>query len=177
MDEVAVPAGRVAGGQVPPICAKHGQPAAMTKKLRLISKPPGWAFALIILGALPYLIAVLATRKTVIAPQWPFCDQCKAERSRVLGIGLGILGLGLLLFVVGIAASDPDSAVGPLMLLFGFIALLAGLIVAVRGNWVFQSRAMVSRDGGSVVVRKPADQFVHQVYGPDQQQQQYYQQY
>jgi hypothetical protein len=179
MDEVSLSAGQVAGGQVPPVCARHGQPAVMTRKLRLISKPPTWAAFLIILGALPYLIAVLATRKTVNAPQWPFCDRCKSERTRTLGIGVGVVGLGFLLFVIGIATTDSDSAVGPLLLLAGFLGLMVGLIVAVRSGWVVQSRAMVSRDGNAVTVRKPAEAFVQQAFGaPGQQpQQQYYQQY
>src|SRR3954451_17890463 len=106
MEELSLPAGRVIAGQLPQICTKHGQPASMTRKIRLISKPPTWARFLIILGALPYLIAVLATRKTVNAPAWPYCNQCKSDRMRGIGIGFGVMGLGVLLFIVGISLSS-----------------------------------------------------------------------
>jgi hypothetical protein len=178
MEELSLPAGRVIAGQLPQICTKHGQPASMTRKLRLISKPPAWARFLIILGALPYLIAVLATRKTVNATAWPFCAQCQSDRTRKIGIGLGVLALGLLLFFVGIATIGNDSAVGPLLFLVGFITLLVGIVVAAQGGWIGQARAFVSADGDSVIVRKPADAFAQQAYGATgHQQQQYNQRY
>src|SRR2546430_7500914 len=101
---VQIPAQWVSAGQgVPDLCVKHGLPSTQRRRLRLISKPPGWALPLIVFGAIIYVIIVTAVRKTVIAPAWPFCDECKRQRSRFLLIGLGLL----ILSVVGFIGSVP----------------------------------------------------------------------
>ena len=73
----------LAGYGVPQVCARHGQPAAGVKT-QFRSRTPGWAYALLALGVVPYLVAFYATRKTIFAPSWPFCAQCKALRTRNL---------------------------------------------------------------------------------------------
>ncbi|MEV8514859.1 hypothetical protein [Dactylosporangium sp. NPDC051484] len=154
---VTVPAGQVAAGQLPQICPRHGEAPIEMKKLRLISKPPSWAPLLIILGGIVYVIVVSALRKTVQAPAWPWCEQCKAKRSRNLGIGLGVLALGLLLLVIG-AAIGSDS--GAMLLLVGLFVALAGLIVALRANPQVITGAFVSRDGQFVEIAEADQRFV-----------------
>jgi hypothetical protein len=159
---VTIPAGQVAAGHLPPLCPRHGEQPIEMKKLRLFSKPPPWAAVLILLGVIVYLIVVLVMRKKVEAPAWPWCAQCKAQRSRNLGIGLGVLGVGLLLFVGGAAMGSSDMA--PIVILLGFVGLLVGLIVALRANPQVVSSAFVSRDGQFVEVAK-ADQRFAQALG------------
>ena len=45
---------------------------------------PRWAALLILVGMVPYLIVVLALRKTVQAPYWPMCTDCDARRRKML---------------------------------------------------------------------------------------------
>src|SRR5262249_52373330 len=103
----SIPANWVgAGDGVPRGCSRHCQPAAKVARTRLQSRPPGWAYVLLIFGALPYIIAVSVTRKTVVAPAWPFCAQCNTLRVRRLIIGLVVLVGGLALPFVGSAVAS-----------------------------------------------------------------------
>ncbi|WP_432976100.1 hypothetical protein [Dactylosporangium sp. CA-233914] len=167
-----LPAGQVAAGHLPPVCPRHGEPALEMKKLRLISKPPPWAAFLIILGGIVYVIVVMALRKTVNAAAWPWCATCKANRSRNLGIGLGVLALGLLLFVVGIATIDGDA--GPMLLLLGLVVLIVGIVFAARSGYQAVAGAFVSQDGNFVEVAKPDPRFQQALqYGQAPPQPQY----
>ncbi|GAA4251475.1 hypothetical protein [Dactylosporangium darangshiense] len=161
---IRVPAGQVAAGQLPHICPRHGEQAIEMKKVRLISKPPGWAIVLILLAVIVYVIVVSALRKKVLAPAWPWCEQCKAARSRNLGIGLGVLGLGVLLFVIGAAMGENGAA----LFLFGFLAFLIGLIIALRANPQVISSAFVSQDGAFVDITKGDERFARALQGGGQ---------
>jgi len=156
MPMIQIPAAQVAAGHLPQVCAKHGQPATGTKSVKIISKPPAWAAVLIIVGVLPYLIVVMLLRKTVPAPAWPWCEQCTAERKTRLSVGFGVLALGLLLFAGAVALNNDTSA---LLGLVGFVALLAGIIVAARGATLPITGAFASKDGQFVEVPKGSDHF------------------
>ncbi|OLE25584.1 MAG: hypothetical protein AUG44_15615 [Actinobacteria bacterium 13_1_20CM_3_71_11] len=151
---VNIPAQWVAAGYgVPDICARHGLPATRRLRLRLISRPPGWALPLLIIGVVIYWIVVAALRQTVIAPAWPFCHECEQARKGLRRVGLTLVGLMLLSFVGGIVVIGPlhNEAGGPAFLL-GLLLALAAIIVYGRANWVVASRARVSGDGQWVPV-------------------------
>src|SRR4051812_38274526 len=80
-----------ASGWSPSVCARHGRPPQSRTTVRFISKAPGWAFPLILLGAIVYLIVLSIVRKTVVASNWPYCEQCRALRRQRLLTGLGLL--------------------------------------------------------------------------------------
>src|SRR5438477_3238395 len=149
---LSIPAAQVAAGHLPHICARHGEPPVEMKRIRFISKPPPWAPFLILAGGIVYLIVVSALRKKIEAPAWAWCAQCKAQRSPMLGIGLGVLALGLLLIVIGIATINGSA--GPLLFLVGLVGLLAGAIVAARSGYQVVSSAYVSQDGQYLEVHK-----------------------
>jgi len=154
MGEVQLPAGGVAAGMVtPPVCRKHGLPVRSTKKVTFVSRPAPWTYILIVVGALPFLIAVMLTRKSVKAGAWPFCERCSSDGRRNVLIGVGVLVLGDLLFVVGISQ---NAAALPLL---GIVALVAGIVVAATGGRVALAGGQVSRDGQVITFRKPADTF------------------
>jgi len=69
------------------------------------------AYALLALGVVPYLIALAATRKTILAPSWPFCARCRALRTRNRIIGLSGIALGIALFCALAAVTNADLAV------------------------------------------------------------------
>src|SRR3954469_10749439 len=154
---IQIPAGQVAAGQLPHVCPRHGEPAIEMKKIRLISKPPPWAAFLIILGGIVYLIVVMVLRKTVQAAAWPWCEQCKASRSRSLRIGLGVLGLALLLIIIGVATINNDA--GPMLFLVGLVALIVGLVSTARAAYQPVAGAFVSQDGAYVEVPKHDGRF------------------
>jgi hypothetical protein len=165
---VTLPAAQVAAGHLPHVCPRHGEPAIEMKKLKLISKPAPWTPILILLAVIVYLIVVMAMRKTVQAPAWPWCAQCKASRSKMLGIGWGLVGLGVLMFVIGAATADSDA--GPLLLFVSWIVLLAGIIVAARGGKQAVTGAFVSQDGNFVEVKKSDPRFQQALQGGQPQQ-------
>lgn len=159
MSVITLPAAQVAAGagHLPPVCPRHGEPATEHRSLKLISKPPAWAAIFILGGGILYLIIVLAVRKSVKAPAWPWCATCTAQRKKLLSIGLPLLGLGVLLFIGGIAM---NSAEGGLLAFVGLIVLLAGTIVAARGGAVPMTGALVSGDGQYVEIKKGSDRFL-----------------
>ena len=169
---LSIPAAQVTAGHLPHICARHGEPPVAMKRIRFISKPPPWAPFLILAGGIVYLIVVTSLRKKIEAPAWAWCAQCKSQRSRMLGIGLGVLGLSLLLIIGGLATIDGSA--GPLLFFVGLIGLIAGAIVAARANYQVISSAFVSQDGQFLEVHKEDQRFVQalrQGQAPPQQQQ------
>src|SRR5262249_22509319 len=96
-----------AGYGVPRVCARHGEPAVGVKTL-FRSRTPGWAYALLALGVLPFLIAVHATRKSMLAPSWPFCARCKALRTRNLVLGWSGIAVGIALSCAMGAVANAD---------------------------------------------------------------------
>src|SRR5690348_1719842 len=155
---LSIPAAQVTAGHLPHICARHGEPPVAMRRIRFISKPPPWAPFLILAGGIVYLIVVTSLRKKIEAPAWAWCAQCKAQRSRMLGIGLGVLGLGLVLIVAGLATID--NSAGPLLFLVGLVGLLAGAVVAARSSFQAISTAYVSQDGNFLEVHKEDQRFV-----------------
>lgn len=160
MPVITLPSAQVAAGagHLPPVCPRHGEPATEQRAVKLISKPPAWAAIFILGGGILYLIIVLALRKTVKAPAWPWCATCTAQRKKLLLIGLPLLAAGLLL-LVGAVALNSDST-SPLLALVGIVTLLAGTVVAARGGVVPMTGAMVSGDGQYVEVKKGSDRFL-----------------
>ncbi|MGI5237428.1 hypothetical protein [Dactylosporangium sp. CA-139066] len=152
---LTVPAGQVAAGQLPQICPRHGEQPIEMKRVRLVSKPPPWSYALILGGGILFAIVVSAVRKRVDAPAWPWCAQCKAARQRNALIGLGVLALGILLFIIGVGMGDD----GGFLALIGFFAFIAGLIVALRSNPQVVTTASVSQDGNFVEIVKGDERF------------------
>jgi hypothetical protein len=162
MTTVQIPAQWVSAGQgLPDVCVRHGLPATERRRIRLISRAPGWAIPLILFGAVIYLIVVMAMRKIVIAPAWPFCGQCQQDRARLQRIGLVLLGVGVLGLIGSIAALGPLHAdIGGLGILLSIFLLLAVLVVLGQSSWVRATRAQVSGDGQWVQVNA-CEEFTH----------------
>jgi hypothetical protein len=160
MPVITLPAAQVAAGagHLPPVCPRHGEPATEQRSVKLVSKPPAWAAIFILGGGILYLIIVLAVRKTVKAPAWPWCATCTAQRKKLFAIGLPLLAVGVLCFAGGIAANSDSTS--PVLVLFGIVALLVGTVVAGRGGQVPMTGAMVSTDGQYVEVKKGSDRFL-----------------
>jgi hypothetical protein len=165
VNQFAIPATWVAAGYgIPTVCARHGAPAQPRAKVRFISRPPTWSYILIIAGAVIFLIVVLATRKTVLAPAWPFCEKCRAMRRRLAMIGWSVASGAVLLFILAIvvaasSSSDAAGGVAALMFLLSFLAILAGAIVVGRSAWPAIAGGQVSGDGVWLQVTRPSPAF------------------
>ncbi|MEV4351141.1 hypothetical protein AB0J83_42330 [Actinoplanes sp. NPDC049596] len=159
--QVHIPASYITSGWgTPSVCARHGEPAVEHKKTRFISRVQGWAYLLLLAGALPFLIFVLATRKTVEAAAWPFCARCARDRKKGLAIGLALLAVG----VVGIflASAVPDAAAG-LVAIVAVVALVAGYIVALRSaSRMLVAGGQADERGQFVTFRKAHEAFAAQ---------------
>lgn len=155
-----------AGYAVPQVCARHGEPAAGVKT-RFRSRTPGWAYALLALGVVPYLIAVAATRTTIVAPSWPFCAQCKALRTRNLILGLSGIVVGIALFCAMGAVAGADfaaaRALAYLLVMLALAALIAGVVVTGRAAPGALAQAWVREDGAWLDVWSPNPKFAAQV--------------
>src|SRR2546423_3176717 len=144
--DVQIPANWVGAGYgVPTVCSRHGEPAERMRRIRLISRPPQWSYVLLVVGALPFLIVVHALRKTVKAPAWPFCVQCRSRSRLWASIGLGMVALAVVTWVGAAVVSDEN--VSPLLVLFGVLLLIAGIVVASQAAPQNSTRAQVSGDG------------------------------
>jgi hypothetical protein len=170
LESVKLPAAwAAAGGQhLPRVCARHGEPAVLGRKVALLSKPAPWTYLLLLAGVLPYAIAVMATRKTVNAPAWPWCPQCVADRKRKLGIGIGIMVPSFLLtYALVFAGQDALGEIAGIGGLVFIVTGFAGAFIAVRGGANLISGANVSRDGRWIEVPKAHERFAAEVRPPE----------
>jgi hypothetical protein len=168
---VVLPANWVfAGYGVPPVCTRHGEPAVRGVRTRLQSRAPGWVYALLLLGCLPYLIAVHATRRTVLAQAWPFCARCAALRLRLQVIGaLGVGGAIVLFYgslAATIAAGDESSSLSGVLFVLAILSAIAGLAVLARSGWGVLARAHATEDGAWVEVPNAHRRFAEQATPP-----------
>ncbi|MEU4216018.1 hypothetical protein [Actinoplanes sp. NPDC026623] len=139
------------GAGVPAVCSRHGEPAVLRKRVKFQSKPPGWAYALLIAGALPFLIVVLVMRKEVQAEAWPFCAQCQQMHKTRTLLGLALFLPLVLIFVLAFA--NPDGGGGPALVVLMFATIfgsIGGIVALARGGYRMLSQGFVARDGNSV---------------------------
>ncbi|MET8153537.1 hypothetical protein ACIBSW_38835 [Actinoplanes sp. NPDC049668] len=141
------------GDGVPGVCARHGELAVLRKQVRFISKPPGWTYVLLLIGAVPFLIAVMVLRKEVKAEAWPFCAQCRDLHKQRTLIGLGLL-LPLALLIAITFAGVELGQTGVWLLLVAIIACAVGFGFLARGGYRMLTRGDVAADGSSVVFKE-----------------------
>ncbi len=116
-------------------------------------------------GVLLFAIVALVLRKTVVAPQWPFCARCNELRSRRIKTGLGLLGGAVAVLIVSttIAVSTTSDDIGATSLVIGnllFVAgIVAGVVVLGQSAWRAVAGAVVSADGLWVTVSKSSPAF------------------
>lgn len=159
--DLYLPAAMVtAGGGIPAVCSRHGDPAVRGRRVQFISRPPGWSYVLLVAGVLPFMLVATAMRKTLVAPRWPFCASCnnRIRRSRLGALALILAAVGSV--VAGITLSGQDSLLAAVGLALFTILFVAGLIVLVSSDPTRVARGVVSRDGYALRLREVAPVFV-----------------
>jgi hypothetical protein len=149
---------RTAAG-LPAVCTRHGEPAARRTRTTFQSSPPPWAFILLVVGVLPFLIVTTAMRKQLVCAAWPFCARCVSSIRTLRWVSLGLI-LGAVAAVVGgIALAGTDNALVPWLILLGLLLFVASLIVLTFTGPGRVARAEVTRDGFALLLRKAAPGF------------------
>jgi hypothetical protein len=148
-----VAAGYVVAGWTPEVCVRHGRRPVATRKATFLSPIPLWMYATILAGLLIFVILVSVLRKKVVAPAWPLCDQCLAERRRNLTLMWVSIAAFVPLIWAGSALSETMSGSAlPLVLLA--LAIVGSPVAAVgfgnRGSVTYLVKGSVSADGSHV---------------------------
>jgi hypothetical protein len=147
-----------AGCQRPPI-TKHHHPVPLAHA-RLGVCPAR-------VGRGAYLIAVYATRKTILASAWPFCGQCEALRIRNRILGLSGIAVGIGAFCSMAAVTNADfpgaQAIACLLAILFFAATITGVVVTGRASPGALAQAWVREDCAWLDVWSPNHQFAAQV--------------
>jgi hypothetical protein len=170
-----LPVSAVNGGRgVPSCCVRHGNPATLTKRITIASRPPVWSYLFLVpgvivfaLGVIVFVVAVMVLRKTATAPAWPFCDECKRSWLLRVRVGVPLLVLSPLTLIGGtIAAINAEGVALDVLSVLALLSLpmfFIGLIVTSRGGWAAQSMARVSQDGQWVQLKASHPDFVEQL--------------
>jgi hypothetical protein len=167
--EVFVPANFVsAGWGTPTVCARHGEPAVETRRIRFVSRTSPW---LVLLGVIIYFIVSAATRKTVWAPAWPYCNRCKKEGTTKTAAGWGGFLLGLLIWM---GSTQLPQDVAPIGTLIGIALFIGGLIAVGRGSQMAIAGGVVTDDGLAVRFARAHEAFASQAAAAQQAAAQHY---
>jgi hypothetical protein len=152
--------------ETPTCCARHGNPATLVRRVRILRQPPAWLAAA---GGAFIAVVVMILSEKVLAPAWPFCDECRHERALRLTVGAALCGAAPLPYCAMLATAPIAgfSGVGLGATVFSVIAsvvlLLGGLAFAVAAAWQTLCGAFVSRDGQWILVGRPHQAFADQV--------------
>ncbi|MFD0578300.1 hypothetical protein [Dactylosporangium darangshiense] len=130
------------------------------KSLRFSSRPRPWAYALIPLGLLFFLIAVVVMREDVWAPRWPWCGRCGVLRVVRLLAGLALLA-GAFAVLPGVV--DARGGGAGLEIAGLIVVAVLGLVVVSRSYASAVAGAHVSRDSQWVRVPRAHERFAAQV--------------
>lgn len=148
---IVIPAPSIAAGLAPTVCAPHHR-SGRTQRISFQSRTPGWVWVTLLIGVLWALIIAAVLRKTVVAPAWPVCDQCRKERRQNL---LGVwLSLAAWIPAFAIAAYVPTNSPDAVLIVVWIVAIMGPLVSAVwfgeRASLVRRIGAEVSSDGFTV---------------------------
>jgi hypothetical protein len=129
------------GELLPPMCARCGAEPDLERERKFFWNP-GWAHLFILLGLLPWLIAILITRKSM----WVTLPLCNGHRNhwinRQLYVWLGFLFWVVFAVTLGIEWDDLPKDAGSACL--GFL-IFGGLIWLFVGLFYVNSAIKASR--------------------------------
>jgi hypothetical protein len=158
-DSVVVDARAVAAGFAPASCVAHRRTGS-TVTVSFVSRTPWWVYLTFFAGVIVFLILALVLRKTVVAPAWPICDECRRDRRKHLVLAWAALALWIpAMWAAGAVGFDvlPEGVDLLVFVLAFLLPLMAALVLAARASYATQLKGVVSADG--LVVTFPAATF------------------
>lgn len=129
---------------LPAVCVKTGTPTADALTIRG-SAAPGWSWAMLVFGFLPWLVANLATSKPY-AIEVPMRAVVWRRHRRVRRAALYLIGTGVALTVAAMFLGSSN----PALLLF---PTLIGLAFYAGNEWFNTIGVHLSQDGGLLLTR------------------------
>ncbi len=148
------------GADLPPVCTRHGQPAVLRRRAAFQSRTPGWTYALLLVGVLPFAIVSMALRKQLACPAWPLCAQCSEKIKITKRISLGLIVATFAALAGAIALAGHSSTSVALLLLLAFMLFVASLVAFTLAGPGWIARAEVTRDGSALRLREVSPGFV-----------------
>lgn len=118
------------GAELPYICVKTNRPADGWLRRKLYWHHWGIYLLLLVTPLLVYVIVALIVRQKADIQVGLTRDQLRRRRWVIAGSWLGVLG-GIVVMVVGIANTAPNSAWGVAMIIAGFATILAAAIIGL----------------------------------------------
>jgi hypothetical protein len=138
----------------PPRCVKCNRDVSGPFFRAKMTWYPRWTIIVFVLSRLIGLILMMIKRRTVVL-ELGLCDEHRALRKRNMLIGVGVMGLGVLLFAAGIQADAVP------LLLGGPVALIVGIVVTAMGH----ATVRVQKVEGEVAYIKASDAFTASLPG------------
>lgn len=119
------------GASLPDVCVKTGAPTG-ERLQRKLHWYPQWTYLFLLFNAIIFIIVAMIVRKTADL-DFALCAEARDERKKHMFIGLGIIGLGVLLFF--------GAGVSPFFIIAGAIVLFIGIIyMAVKSRLVWPTK-------------------------------------
>lgn len=151
--DVWLPPMMIEYGDLPAICVRHGRSAVRFQKVTVHSRPPAWAYALLVAGLLIAALVMSAIRIDVTGG-WPMCDVCVARRKRLSSTFRLCVASWFSLAVAGVLLASG------LLLLLLLPLFVAGVVLHEFADWRRFTSATVDRATNAVHVNKPSRGFV-----------------
>lgn len=121
--------------RLPPICVRTGATRGLEEVTKTLKHSPVWAY--MVGGVILALIMQRSCRVTYF-----LSEVARKRQTRLLLIGLGIIGLGIVVIAIGAAMNIPDA-----MVPIGILVIFGGLITAILSQQVLKIN---KRDGSTI---------------------------
>jgi LSD1 subclass zinc finger protein len=121
--------------RLPPICVRTGGTTDLTEVTKTLKHSPVWAY---MVGGV--ILALIMQRSCKVT--YFLSDVARKKQKKLLLIGLGIMGLGIIVMAIGAAMNIPDA-----MVPIGILVIVGGLITAILSQ---QSLKINKREGSTI---------------------------
>lgn len=147
---VIVPSDALVAGLVPDRCSLHGR-RGTPSRAQFLSRTPAWVWVTIVAGLVWPLIISLLIRKTVTVHAWPFCEECRGRRRRMLLLVAASLGSWIpLLALYSMLPTSDDGLRLLLLVLVCVVPPSAAVWFAEQSRLARGVGAQVAEDGRTV---------------------------
>lgn len=140
MAKVRVPAAWLQHNMMPSWCLEHGDPQSRPRTIRALSYPAPWAYLGLILGVLPALAMLLATRKSLPVQVFE-CARCQRKRTHLTASSVLAITGSLVLCLIAMGSVENGAGFFFFTLILVCLAFVWAIVTPM-----FRPRAQLSRD-------------------------------